>query len=160
MKGRRNLIEFLPYLSDAERFAHTTWSTQEQSELRQRKQPGIKFCLSVYPPLLLKTCAGIHGPQSNSISSKSRSNITIPVKHQADTKRPPLCPHKLRIFGQTFKSHGVCLSFTTEVEKCVKKNGSLPKDRKKRFICISVCNLDLTGSSTLKRKHNGGNYFG
>lgn len=85
----------LRYLSDAECFAHTTWSTQEQSELRQRKQPGIKFCLSVYPHSLLKTCAGILGPQSNAISSKSRSNITIPAKHQADTKRLPLCPHNV-----------------------------------------------------------------
>lgn len=41
------------------------------------------------------------------------------------------------------------------------KNGSLLKDRKKKkFIYISVCDLDLTGSSTLKRKHSGGNYFG
>lgn len=52
------------------------------------KQPGIKYCLGVYPHQWLKLCAGIHGSQSNSISSEARSNITIPVKHHAHTKRP------------------------------------------------------------------------
>lgn len=31
------------------------------------------------------------------------------------------------------------------------RNDPVPKGRKKQFICISVFNLDLTGSSTLKR---------
>lgn len=42
----------------------------------------------MYPHQLLKPGAGRHGPQSNSIRSEARSNITIPVKHQAHMKTP------------------------------------------------------------------------
>lgn len=96
------------------------------------KQPGIKYCLCVYLRQLLKPCSGIHGPQSNSISSESRSNITIPVKHQVHTKKTPLCPHKMRIFCQTFNGHGACLSFTTE------NNGLQTKGRKRVHLHLSV----------------------
>lgn len=108
------------------------------------KQPGIKYCLCVYLRQLLNPCSGIHGPQSNSISSESRGNITIPVKHQVHTKRPLSALTKWEYFVRhsTVMVHASVLLPKIMVFK--QKAG-------KEFIYISVCNLEFTGSSTLKR---------
>lgn len=74
----------------------------------------------MYPHQLLKPGAGSHGPQSNSIHSEARSNINHTCEASSSHENTSLCPHKTRIFCQTFSSHGVCLSFTTKAQRCVK----------------------------------------
>lgn len=108
------------------------------------KQPGIKYCLCVYPRQLLKPYTGIHGPQSNSISSESRSNITIPVKHQAHTRRPLSALTKWEYFVR----HSTVMVRASVLPP---KRMVFKQKAGKEFIYVSVCNLELTGSSTLKR---------
>lgn len=126
IKGRRSLIERI-YSISKQHWMLCLYN-MDCMGTQGEKQPGIKYCLCVYPHHLLKPCTVIHGPQSNSISSESRSNITIPVKHQAHTRSP----HKMRIFCQTFDSHGACLSFT------IQKNGLQTKGRKRVHLHLSV----------------------
>lgn len=142
IKGRRSLIERI-YSISKQHWMLCLYN-MDCMGTQGEKQPGIKYCLCVYPRHLLKPCTVIHGPQSNSISSESRSNITIPVKHQAHTRKPLSALTKWEYFVR----HSTVMVHASVL---LPKGMVIKQKAGKEFIYISVCNLELRGSSTLIR---------